>query len=500
MNFKARIYALIVEMHPASFRHEFGLEMRLDFEEARKSHGVMPLYWDALLSVFRQWGQTGVTSERERVPAAARFLMEGRYGAIGGGGLSAFEFGRGTVLAVGLFGGLVLVQGRAVVHSSNDFASPNYSASDGFQPETARHTPANGARSQIGPRTSRPSYHSGPFQQAEMMPEDSAAMRSHFVRPLRISETVAMREIARTEAAQRVALVAAGEASAGTAAPREPEAPAGAGPSGHARVAGQILHATAPLPSFEVVSIRLWHRPPAPPPVPADQPGAPKPVMKVDPGSGRPHALKSARWHSIIPVQVLIATAYNLPPDSKRVTGGPGWLREDIQYEITATIGDEMFAAMQKMTLGEQQTQMQLMQQSLLADRFGLKLHFEQREMPMFTLEVAKGGPKLTPAAEGGTTRLENFADERGGGLKGTAVTLDQLTQSPLFLGGRVVENRTGLNGNYDFMLRFAGESGDGDAPGLYTALQDQMGLRLVPAKGMVEVLVIDAVEKPSEN
>ncbi len=256
----------------------------------------------------------------------------------------------------------------------------------------------------------------------------------------------------------------------------------------------------AELPQFEVVSIRLWKRPVSPPPVAGDQAGAVKMVMKVDPGSGKPHALKSARWHSIIPVPVLIATAYGLPPDSKRVTGGPGWLRDDIQYEITAKIGDEMFAAMQTMTPAEQQAQLQLMEQALLAERFGLKLHFEQREMPMFTLEVAKGGAKLTPAVEGEVSRLENFADERGGGMKGTAVGLDQLVQSPLLLGGRVVVNKTGLTGSYDFTLRFAGESGDGDAPGLYTALQEQMGLRLVATKGMVKVLVIDAVEKPTEN
>jgi uncharacterized protein (TIGR03435 family) len=500
MNFKARIYALIVAMHPASFRHEFGLEMRLDFEEARESHGVMGLYWDALSSAFRQWGRAGVMGERERVPAAARFLLEGRYGAIDGDGLSAFEFGRGTVLAVGLFGGLVLLQGRAVAHSSNDFASPNYSASDGFQPETARHTPANGARSQAGPGTSRPSYRSGPIQQAEVTPQDSAAIRSHFVRPLRISETVAAREIARTEAAQRVA---SGAASVGTAVPREPETPAGTGVSGHARVAGQILHATAPLPSFEVVSIRLWHRPPLPASVVAglaagNQPGARPTMIKIDPGSGGPRAVTSPRVHFIIPGDTLIATAYGLPVDSGRIVGAPGWLRQDDpQFEITAKIGDDMFAEMQKMSPAEQQTQMKLMEQSLLADRFALKLHSEQREMPMFALEVAKGGARLTPAAEGTASRLSNIAD---GGLKGTAVSLDQLAASPLLLGGRVVVNRTGLTGAYDFTVRYSGESGDGDSPGLYTAIQQQLGLRLVPTKGTVEVLVIDAVEKPSEN
>jgi uncharacterized protein (TIGR03435 family) len=205
--------------------------------------------------------------------------------------------------------------------------------------------------------------------------------------------------------------------------------------------------------------------------------------------------------HFITPGEILIATAYGLPVDSGRIIGGPAWLRQDDpQFEITAKIGDEMFASMQKMTPAEQQMQVKLMEQSLLADRFGLKLHFEQREMPMLELQVAKDGPKLTPAAAGEVNTLHNFADERGGGMKGTAVTLDQLARSPLLLGGRVVQNKTGLTGAYDFTLRFAGEAGDGDAPGLYTALQDQLGLRLVPTKSMMEVLVIDSVEKPTEN
>jgi uncharacterized protein (TIGR03435 family) len=261
-----------------------------------------------------------------------------------------------------------------------------------------------------------------------------------------------------------------------------------------------MIHASAPLPKFEVATIKPWMRPSAPPPVVGDQAGQMRMVMKVDPGSGVPR-LNSPRVHLIIPGATLIATAYGLPPDSKRVVGGPAWLRADEpQWEITAKIGDEMFAAMQTMTPAEQQTQMKLMEQSLLADRFGLKLHFEQREMPMFSLEVAKSGAKLKASTDGEVSKLTNFVDEGGGGLRGTAVTLDQLARSPLLLGGRVAVNNTGLTGTYDFMLRFSGESGDGEGPGLYTAIQQQMGLKLVATKGMVEVLVIDSVEKPSEN
>ena len=531
MSFERGVYAVLVRLHPAEFRRDFGPEMLLDYDEARTRNG---LYWDALVSLGRQWGRLGIAGERQPVPVGARFLLDGWYGVIGADGLSAFEFGRGMVLAVGLIGGLVVVQGHTLVGSDPASASSSRSAKVGFQPERAMagdgprkgegrgRIPASVAQSKVSEMRPpaevsadaeaersglRPSGFGGtPSQVSGARPgaPSLVMMKAAFVRSGRMGETGAVWETARGSA---------GGGARGPKGPMEENGPAVgliAHPSDEARrishpvsvvrLEGQGMHATGPLPNFEVVSIRLWKRPPAPPPVAADQPGAPKPVMKVDPGSGRPRVLKSARWHSIVPVQVLIATAYNLPPDSKRVMGGPGWLREDIQYEITAKIGDEMFAAMQKMTPEEQQTQMQLLEQSLLADRFGLKAHFEQREMPMFTLEVAKNGAKLTPAVAGEVSRLENFADERGGGMKGTAVGLDQLAQSPLLLGGRLVVNKTGLTGSYDFTLRFAGESGDGDSPGLYTALQDQMGLKLVATKGMVEVLVIDSVEKPTEN
>ncbi len=135
MNLRSRVYATLVAAHPAAFRDEFGLEMRLDFEEAVQSRGVIGLYWDAAVSVGRQWLRAGVPQERERVAAGARYLLEGRYGAIGGEGLSLFQFGRGMVLAVGLFGGLVMVQGRAPAGGSSVGAGD--SAKGGFSADTA---------------------------------------------------------------------------------------------------------------------------------------------------------------------------------------------------------------------------------------------------------------------------------------------------------------------------------------------------------------------------
>jgi uncharacterized protein (TIGR03435 family) len=207
--------------------------------------------------------------------------------------------------------------------------------------------------------------------------------------------------------------------------------------------------------------------------------------------------------HSILTARLLIAFAYNVPFgfERVRVVGGPDWLGSD-DYEIQAKIEDSVYAAMQKMDPAQQQEQVSLMEQSLLADRFKLKVHFETREMPVFALVIAKGGPKLTPAKDGESTRLSVHQNE----MTATAITLDQWTHSP-FLGGRVIVDQTGLTGAYDFTLTWeqsvasgAGQEGGTDAPSLFTAVQEQLGLKLVPTKGPVEVIVVDSIERPSAN
>jgi bla regulator protein blaR1 len=273
---------------------------------------------------------------------------------------------------------------------------------------------------------------------------------------------------------------------------------------------GQILHASGPLPSFEVVSIRPWKRPPTPSPPPSDGATVPQRTMKADPGhlGGQ----TTDRVHAILPTGILIESAYNLPVSfGKQILGGPDWLWDnDTQYEIQAKIEDSLYAAIQKMTPAQQREQVNLMEQSLLADRFKLKMHFETRELPVYALVVAKGGPKLTAAKEGEAHRFFNVDNPQGGEMTANAVTLDQFSHSPLLrTGGRLVVDQTGLKGAYNFTLKWrseqsvaasAGQEDKDDAPSLFTALQEQLGLRLVPSKAPVEVIVIDHIERPSEN
>jgi bla regulator protein BlaR1 len=270
-------------------------------------------------------------------------------------------------------------------------------------------------------------------------------------------------------------------------------------------VHAQILHASGRLPSFEVVTIRPW-RPPLtpPPPPPSEGIGVPNPALPDKIAPINPGGQTTDRVHSILSARLLIAFAYNVPFGFERirVVGGPDWLGSD-DYEIQAKIEDSMYAAMQKMNSAQQREQVKLMEQSLLADRFKLEVHFETREMPGFALVIAKSGPKLRPAKDGESSRLSVRQNE----MTATAISIDQWIHSP-FIGGRVVVDQTGLTGTYDFTLTWseqsvasgAGQENGADAPSLFTAVQEQLGLKLVPTKVPVQVIIVDSIERPSAN
>ncbi len=151
--------------------------------------------------------------------------------------------------------------------------------------------------------------------------------------------------------------------------------------------------------------------------------------------------------------------------------------------------------------------QLQEMMQKILKERFGLTLHREQREMPVYALIVAKGGSKmiLNTSDPSGLMDQQNSAV---GGLDTEVIKnafMSDLTQILQFRVDRPVVDQTGLTGRYDFGLKWTTDESraptDGTAPpGLFTAIQEQIGLKLEPVKAPAEVLVIDAVERPSAN
>ncbi len=145
--------------------------------------------------------------------------------------------------------------------------------------------------------------------------------------------------------------------------------------------------------------------------------------------------------------------------------------------------------------------------QSLMEERFQLKCHAAVKELPTYELVAAKGGARLSEAAPGKRQHSISSNGVRGKtDLDATGITMAELSARLSSEVGRTVTDKTGLAGLYDVRLSWtsamaASQDIDaGSAPTLFTALEEQVGLKLVPARGPVQVLVIDSVQKPSED
>jgi uncharacterized protein (TIGR03435 family) len=189
------------------------------------------------------------------------------------------------------------------------------------------------------------------------------------------------------------------------------------------------------------------------------------------------------------PVRLLIRVAYQL--QNIQIVGAPSWVDSD-GYDIEAKT-----AARGKIPQG----QVSPLMQNLLAERFNLKFHHETRDLSVYALVTAKDGPKLKRSAEGESSGMNSSGGARGSHLKATATSMLLLAN---YIGnrlGRIVVDKTMLDGGYDFSLDWTpDETPDSSSPSLVTALRDQLGLRLETQKSPVEVVVIDHIERPSEN
>ena len=200
-------------------------------------------------------------------------------------------------------------------------------------------------------------------------------------------------------------------------------------------------------------------------------------------------------------LKLLIAAAYNLNPHV--ISGGPDWVDSE-HFDITAlTPGDV------RPTRGEQMD----MLGKLLTDRFQLSFHREPREFSIYVLEVSKGGPKLKESVKPeDAPALVNVVYPQSIKLPARNVTMgDFASMLQRAVVDRPVVDKTGLSGKYDFDLEWApdesqfnGEvapaSAEASAAPLFTAIQQQLGLRLVAAKGPVDALVVDKAQRPSAN
>ena len=218
-----------------------------------------------------------------------------------------------------------------------------------------------------------------------------------------------------------------------------------------------------------------------------------------------------------------------------QISGAPGWLnseRYDVEAKMDSSVADEL----RKLNRDQRKVKKQRMLQALLADRLKLTLHRESKELPVYALVIAKNGPKLQAARPG---------DAYPNGIKGTdCKSYPGMISVQNGIGGRLelrcqavpvaelVEllsdqlhhttlDKTGLTGKYDITLQWTPDENQGamfngtesgqpgtaatstpesSGPSIFTAIQEQLGLKLESQKGPVEILVIDHVEKPSEN
>ncbi|MBI2686544.1 MAG: TIGR03435 family protein [Acidobacteria bacterium] len=203
---------------------------------------------------------------------------------------------------------------------------------------------------------------------------------------------------------------------------------------------------------------------------------------------------------SNVPVRNMIEIAYGVR--SSQVMGGPSWL-ESSRYDIIARMdkadGPSDFASMSDADRNANEQRLQQRTRALLEDRFKLVVRRETREMPLLALTVAKGGLKMKPLPQD-DKRPPNIRMNRGS-LTAQRAPLSRFAQSLSHLVGQTVVDQTGIAGEFDFAMKWSPDNApDADGPSIYTAIQDQLGLRLESKKGPVEVIVIESIEKPTEN
>ncbi len=222
-------------------------------------------------------------------------------------------------------------------------------------------------------------------------------------------------------------------------------------------------------------------------------------------------------------LKFLITFAYDVR--DFQVSGGPGWINSD-RFDIMAKSeqagsGSDLPSEIRKMTDEQMKTNLERMRlklRALLADRFQLTIHRETKEGPVYALLIAKSGSKLKESVDNPGDRRRMLGMNRGE-LNGNGVELEMLAGTLASQLGRPVIDRTGLKGKFDFKLHWTPDPGepmgpfggpqppgtdapppDLNAPSIFTAIQEQLGLRLESQKGPVDLIVIDRVEKPSEN
>jgi len=275
--------------------------------------------------------------------------------------------------------------------------------------------------------------------------------------------------------------------------------------------ASQTVHATVPLPSFEVVSIR------------PNNSGSASSYTEIGVLGGAPRDRFIVTNTTIKDLLRWAFGGNSLPLPGDQVSGGPGWISSD-RYDIDAKLEDSQVAALAKLSSTDCVVQVRLMVQSLLADRFKLVVSDTMVPRPIYALVVARGGPKLHETVPGSPSPIKSEGRPMQGrffpgDIRGHGMPISMLARTLSQIGGlgRPVLDETGLKGRYDIDLKWTpdvsasgampGPSPDAETvppdtsgPSIFTAIQEQLGLKLEPGTGPEEHIAIVHIEKPSEN
>ncbi len=229
-------------------------------------------------------------------------------------------------------------------------------------------------------------------------------------------------------------------------------------------------------------------------------------------------------------IKDVLAYAFGIGYDQEMSKLPPAWVSND-RFDIVGKLDDEQIAAYHAMDRYAREAQMRLMVQSLLKDRFHLVYHFESRELPLYRLQIAKGGFKCprdttSPPAIADPSRppfrmsasppppppppgwvQPSVAEEKRMQQSMHMITkgwpfwllVTSLSHQPE-VGGKPVLDDTGLDGAYACDLQWSRQGTEGPGPDFFPAVQDQLGLKFQPSRGTIEVLVVDSIEHPSAN
>jgi uncharacterized protein (TIGR03435 family) len=260
-----------------------------------------------------------------------------------------------------------------------------------------------------------------------------------------------------------------------------------------AEPASNTAQATAAPPPFDVATIK---------------------ASKPDPERGRMMMTADGVSISGIPLAMMIREAFSTEDD--HIIGEPAWARSS-RFDIQAKVAPEDATKLKALSFAQRKA----MLVQLMVDRFGLKYHRETRDLPVYDLVIAKSGVRMQPAKEQDAANARHLMMFGGPGkIESTAMKVENLAHVLSQQLGRTVVDKTGLKDNYDFTLTWTpddsapGMARPGDAPpapnpdagdnsagpSLFTALEEQLGLKLESAKGPEEVIVIDHIEQPSAN